>query len=142
MYYLFNCRLLFPWNFLKPLCLCLPLKRRQLLHFAGFFVPDCSIFSEQPPNFSFLFTKIDLLYNWKQIMKIGPESFMFSYEFSKCVNLLCLCMTSAPGREGGQESEGRQPPFNRMDKNTTCHLLKELSLFSTTVLSIPYTCRT
>ena len=56
-------------------------------------------------------------------MKIGPESFMFCYDFSTCVNLLCLYTPSAPGREGGREFEGRQPPFNRTDKNSTCHLL-------------------
>lgn len=56
-------------------------------------------------------------------MKIGPESFMFYYEFFTCVNLLCLCTPSAPVREGGWDFEGKQPPFNRMDKSTTCHLL-------------------
>lgn len=56
-------------------------------------------------------------------MKIGPESFMFCYEFSTCVNLLCLCTPSAAGREGGQQLEGRQPPCNRTCTNPICHLL-------------------
>lgn len=75
-----------------------------VLHY--FVVPDCSIFSEHSPNFLFLSQKQIILKNWKEIMKMGPESFMFSYELSACVKMFCLCTPSTPRNEEG-EHEGR-----------------------------------
>lgn len=93
--------------------------------------------------FSFLIAKIDNLKNWKQIMKIDPESFMLRYEFSTCVNLSALPLCRA-GREDRSLKEDNLPSteWTKIPLATCWHLLKELHMFSTTMFTIPYICRT
>lgn len=132
----------FHWIFLSH-CFYISHNRIQLLHFTGFFVPDCSTFSEQASNFSFLFTKIDHLNNWKQIMKTGPEFHVLNFPHVRICSA-SACPQHGAGREDGSLEKDSIPltEWTKILLATCWHLLKMLSMLSTTVLSITYTCKT
>lgn len=140
--YLFNCRLLFPWNFFKPLCLSLISQEDTTLALYWVFLFQTAPFSVSKTPI-FLFTKIDHLNNWKQIMKTGSESFMFWVSHVSICSA-SVCPQHGAGREDGSLEEDSIPltEWTKILLATCWHLLKELSMLSTTVLSIPYTCKT
>lgn len=79
--YLSNWKLAFPMEFSETVMFMSPFKEETTLVFRFFFLLfQTALFSaSNPSNFSCIFTKTDRLKNWKEIMKISPESFVFCY---------------------------------------------------------------
>lgn len=126
--YLSNWKLAFPMEFSETVMFMSPFKEETTLVFRFFFsvVPDCSIFGKQPLKFFLYFHKNRSFKKLEGNNENQSREFcVLLYEFSTCVDLLCLRPPSAPG----SELERAQGKVSSLSLNSQCQLPAHLKGF-------------